>query len=484
MRVNHHGMMGVHAWGKLGHVAVGNLAWRLLSENVQDKAVDILQYKSFLTNYSSCTPRNSSSQYGAANLRSRSNEVNKLRDYVDIHCTPLGQVADWADLSRRTHAYYWSGPLHYVDVHDDQVPGGCKGTNYTSGKSIGTLKDNSDDTTDDDFSSDDDEYASPCTVRISRDCPQHICAIGGIHNYTQRLNSRNGTAGSNHQAHEDYHERHHNYAATSTGRRTTVSSSLSFTVSLRSLFQQSTQQPDWSRAEAVMFLTHLVGDVHQPLHVALASDKGGNEIHVRYNVSASPSPSLPYPPSHQQASQNIRATVSSLPSLNYTVSNDNTHSSDYYYHRYLYRQSPYPRYAVDNLHAVWDDGIIGTWLHRDHHGNTSAWEDEMYRSIQDAQSSGEYIFWSLCANGAEWECLLDWARESWHLAYEHAYRHVGTDLQNERLDGENYRKSINWIQNNDTLNEDYYNVSVVIVKERLMMAAVRLAITLEKNLGM
>ena len=36
------------------------------------------------------------------------------------------------------------------------------------------------------------------------------------------------------------------------------------------------------RAEALKFLVHLVADVHQPLHVGYASDRGGNEIRVRW----------------------------------------------------------------------------------------------------------------------------------------------------------------------------------------------------------
>jgi len=35
---------------------------------------------------------------------------------------------------------------------------------------------------------------------------------------------------------------------------------------------------DWKRAEALFFLGHWVGDVHQPLHVSFKDDTGGNEI--------------------------------------------------------------------------------------------------------------------------------------------------------------------------------------------------------------
>lgn len=35
---------------------------------------------------------------------------------------------------------------------------------------------------------------------------------------------------------------------------------------------------DWKRAEALFFLGHWVGDIHQPLHVSFADDLGGNSI--------------------------------------------------------------------------------------------------------------------------------------------------------------------------------------------------------------
>lgn len=35
------------------------------------------------------------------------------------------------------------------------------------------------------------------------------------------------------------------------------------------------------RGEALMFLAHFVGDIHQPLHVSYADDRGGNKIRVK-----------------------------------------------------------------------------------------------------------------------------------------------------------------------------------------------------------
>jgi len=39
---------------------------------------------------------------------------------------------------------------------------------------------------------------------------------------------------------------------------------------------------DAERLEALKFVVHFVGDVHQPLHAENSNDRGGNEIHVMY----------------------------------------------------------------------------------------------------------------------------------------------------------------------------------------------------------
>ncbi len=38
---------------------------------------------------------------------------------------------------------------------------------------------------------------------------------------------------------------------------------------------------DWKRAEALFFLGHWVGDLHQPLHISFADDTGGNDVPIR-----------------------------------------------------------------------------------------------------------------------------------------------------------------------------------------------------------
>jgi nuclease S1 len=43
--------------------------------------------------------------------------------------------------------------------------------------------------------------------------------------------------------------------------------------------------PERVRSTALKFLVHFVIDVHQPLHVGLAADRGGNTVDVRYGAS-------------------------------------------------------------------------------------------------------------------------------------------------------------------------------------------------------
>ena len=81
----------------MGHEIVGNLAYELLSEEVQ---VMVDQLLGDTTNDSSDT------------------------DLV----TSMGKVASWADVVRYIHAYHWTTPLHYVDIHDALLPQGCTST--------------------------------------------------------------------------------------------------------------------------------------------------------------------------------------------------------------------------------------------------------------------------------------------------------------------------------------------------------------------
>nr|GMD83144.1 endonuclease 4-like [Ipomoea batatas] len=47
-------------------------------------------------------------------------------------------------------------------------------------------------------------------------------------------------------------------------------------------YYNSNSETNYNLTEALMFLSHFVGDVHQPLHVGFIGDEGGNTITVRW----------------------------------------------------------------------------------------------------------------------------------------------------------------------------------------------------------
>ncbi|KEH31142.1 S1/P1 nuclease family protein [Medicago truncatula] len=81
-----------------------------------------------------------------------------------------------------------------------------------------------------------------CNYQYCRDCHdsyghKHRCVTGAIYNYTMQLKLANADASS---------------------------------------------ELKYNLTEALMFLSHFVGDVHQPLHVGFTGDLGGNSITVRW----------------------------------------------------------------------------------------------------------------------------------------------------------------------------------------------------------
>ena len=45
---------------------------------------------------------------------------------------------------------------------------------------------------------------------------------------------------------------------------------------------RDTAAPREQREEALRFLVHFIGDMHQPLHAGERHDKGGNDVHVTF----------------------------------------------------------------------------------------------------------------------------------------------------------------------------------------------------------
>lgn len=325
-------------------------------------------------------------------------------------CSPLALVADWADQARYTSEYHWTAPLHYIDIRDDLIDGACP-----AGSSNEATR-------------------SPlCTFNYTRDCVNDFCVAGAIANYTRQLHPSSGKAPPPPKGDNENDDNNSPAAAV-----------------------------------ALKFVVHFVGDIHQPLHCSRTTDRGGNSIDVHWEFpsvdAAAAEARLPPPPPpvvwvesfhlrnrfYRKVPQRRAATV--------TVMHPNPLSRRRHYHG-----------SVDNLHAVWDDGLIEAVLSDDFGTSRTALEDWLVEYVGKTAANVNRTHWNAwvaCANGANLECTAQWAQESWDDALRWAYR----DSTNDE------------VCNGETLSREYYRSRLPVVYERLAVAGVRLAATLTKAL--
>jgi len=111
----------------------------------------------------------------------------------------MASVSSDADDYRSTRGGTWSGPYHYINAQRDET-----------------------------------------VLHLDTDCPNSVCVIDAIYNYTKRFNN---------------------------------DAQSPFACNL-----------NVNEAEpcALVFLIHFVGDVHQPLHCGYGDDRGGNDIRVNW----------------------------------------------------------------------------------------------------------------------------------------------------------------------------------------------------------
>ena len=181
-----------------------------------------------------------------------------------------------------------------------------------------------------------------------------------------------------------------------------------------------------ARADALRFLIHFVGDIHQPLHDEDNGDQGGNCIPVEYEDEAP-----------RQTS---------------------TQSEGYY----------------PNLHAVWDTSMIQAMLAQ--HDMTleefADFLDRRYQPRLQRWNSGQPI---------------DWAWEG-HDAAVTAYRALPASLPRDTITkvgscADNNHISHRLADLHIVLGEHYENVARPIVEEQLTKAGLRLAAMLNSTLG-
>lgn len=122
-------------------------------------------------------------------------------------------------------------------------------------------------------------------------------------------------------------------------------------------------------SDALKFVVHFVGDIHQPLHVGFTSDEGGNTITGTFEGSDYP----------------VR------------------------------------------LHAIWDTSIIEKRLNDDYNGDNSSYVSYLVNRVTSGDLSSKVAGWQTCQDTSApyGACSQEWAQESVQLACSNAY--VDTD---------------------------------------------------------
>jgi hypothetical protein len=366
--------VGVQGWGTDGHELVGNLAYRLLSPQTQASVQAILV-----------------------------NDTHGNNNNNNNNSTPLGAVADWADQVRSKKEYHWSGSLHYIDIHDEMVQGGCP---------AGTIP------------------KTGCHFDYQRDCNHDVCVAGAIANYTHHL--------------ADYYAATRKQQKTSpllgSSRRLQASAALvtpwqwwwPFSSSSLSAPKKSTI-PTKLVQESLMFLTHFIGDIHQPLHSARQSDVGGNSIPVTFTIPGNQLAAAP-----QFTSRN--------------------------YHNHYYPQQQQQHHHSLELHAVWDTSMIQRAIHTKYQHVRQDLENDLMDYIDKAHRAGETQKWLACPDSSSTHCTSAWAEESWQNALQFAY--MNADEHTEVTAGTH-------------LSDLYYETRWPVIFHCLAVAGVRLAASLE-----
>ncbi|KAG7616825.1 Endonuclease 3 [Arabidopsis thaliana] len=162
-----------------------------------------------------------------------------------------------------------------------------------------------------------------CNYEYSRDCPKDWCVTGAIFNYTNQLMSTS---------------------------------------------ENSQSIVHYNLTEALMFLSHYMGDIHQPLHEGFIGDLGGNKIKVHW-----------------------------------------------------YNQET-------NLHRVWDDMIIESALETYYNSSLPRMIHELQAKLKNGWSN-DVPSWESCQLN-QTACPNPYASESIDLACKYAYRNAtaGTTL--------------------------------------------------------
>ena len=178
------------------------------------------------------------------------------------------------------------------------------------------------------------------------------------------------------------------------------------------------------RAEALRFLIHFVGDIHQPLHGATNNDQGGNCVPVAF--------------------------FDMLPQL----------------------RNPQTEGYAPNLHGVWDTNILA--------------KATQGKTVEQVADDLDRSFHNEIARWQKGKADPDaWAWESYEFAAKDVYAKLPAPIAPEppqavKSCADDNHISARMLKRNEHIDDGYQNGAVPIVRERLAQAGARLALLLNK----
>lgn len=129
-------------------------------------------------------------------------------------------------------------------------------------------------------------------------------------------------------------------------------------------YKRASSDRRYNMTEALLFLAHFMGDIHQPLHVGFTSDEGGNTIELRWF----------------------------------------THKS--------------------NLHHVWDREIILTAAKDYYDNDINLLQQDIIKNFTHGKWADDVDSWKECGDPQRSSCVNKYAVESINLACQWAYKGV------------------------------------------------------------
>jgi hypothetical protein len=187
---------------------------------------------------------------------------------------------------------------------------------------------------------------------------------------------------------------------------------------------RSSEVEPLKRADALRFLIHFVGDLHQPLHAITNNDQGGNCVPVAF--------------------------FDALPQV----------------------RNPQSESYAPNLHGVWDTNIL-------ERATTGKTVDQVAEDLDQS-------FQSKIAQWQRGPANVDgWARESYQLAMKNVYGKLPVRIPVETPQSITSCADDNHVSTrmrdlNERLVEPYQNMAAPIVRQRLAQAGARLALLLNQ----